>query len=190
MLFKKLFTYSVLSKIFWGLFLDFGPVLVFLFTANYYSFYKATFILMIATLISTLITYFKHKRIPFFAVYITLLTLVFGFITISHHNPHFIQMRDTIYDLTLAFTLVVGLIFNKLLLKVALGSFIKIHDRTWLKLTYTWLVFFILNSIANEYVRRFFSKEVWVHFKIDMMAGTIIFAIVTFVLFYEIEEEK
>lgn len=190
MMFKKLFKYSVLSKIFMGLFLDFGPVLIFLFTASRFNFYKATFILMIATLVSTLITYFKHRRIPFFAVYITLLTLVFGFITISHHNPHFIQMRDTIYDLTLAFTLIIGLIFNKLLLKMALGSFIKIHDRTWLKLTYTWITFFVINSSANEYVRRVFSKEIWVHFKIDMMAVTIIFAIVTFLIFYEIEEES
>lgn len=188
-MFKKLFTYSVLSKIFMGLFLDFGPVLIFLFTANHFNFYKATFILMLATLISTLFTFVKHKRIPFFAVYITLLTLVFGFVTISHHNPLFIQMRDTIYDLTLALTLVIGLIFNKLLLKVALGSFIKIHNRTWFKLTYTWIVFFILNSMANEYVRRLFTKEVWVHYKIDMMAVTIIFAIITFVFFYEQEEE-
>lgn len=188
-MFKKLFTYSVLSKIFMGLLLDFGPVLVFLFTANHFSFYKATFILMTATLISTLFTFVKHKRIPFFAVYITLLTLVFGFVTISHHDPHFIQMRDTIYDLTLAFTLIVGLVFRKLLLKVALGSFIKAHDITWLRITYAWIGFFILNSVANEYVRRVFSKEVWVHFKIDMLPVTIIFAIVTFVFFYEIEEE-
>ncbi len=188
-MFKKLFKYSVLSKIFLGLFLDFGPVLIFLFTANHFNFYKATFILMLTTLISTLFTFIKQKRIPFFAVYITLLTIFFGFITISHHDPHFIEMRDTIYDLTLALTLVVGLLFDKLLLKLALESFIKIHDRTWLKLTYTWIAFFVLNSLGNEYVRRFFSKEVWVHFKIDMMSFTIIFAIVTFLLFYELEEE-
>lgn len=189
-MFKKLFTREVLSKIFLGLFLDFGPVLIFLVTANYFSFYKATFVLMIATLLSTLITFWKHKRIPFFAVYITLLTLVFGFVTVSMQNPHFIQMRDTIYDLTLALTLVIGLLFNKILLKVALGAFIKIHDRTWFKLTYAWIAFFIVNSMANEYVRRSFDKDVWVDFKIDMMLITIVFAIATFLFFYEHEHEE
>lgn len=178
------------TKILYGFFLDFGPIIIFLATVRHFGFYTATFALMITTIISTIITFIKEKRIPYFALYVAALTLSFGWITISHHNPKFIQIRDTVYDLSFALTLIIGLVFRINLLKISFGHCVKLHLQSWNKLTYSWIVFFLINSMANEYVRRYFDRNVWVHFKTNMLFVTILFGVITLLFFYKHDDDK
>jgi intracellular septation protein len=168
--------------------LEFGPVLVFLLAFEHFHVYKATIILMIVTIISTVATFRIQKRLPYLALYVALLTSIFGYITLTLHDPRFIQMRDTLYDATCALTLIVGLIINVSFLKLAFHKVIPMTNRAWEKLTYFWIGFFIIVVVLNEYVRRTMSLSQWFDFKSTMVGVVIFFGCATLYLSYE--EEK
>ena len=145
---------------------------------------------MIATIISTVITYRAQKRIPYAALYLAFLTIVFGSITIHSHKVKFIQIRDTLYDLTAALTLIAGLRFNIKFFKLAFGDVIPMSDKGWGKLTYFWITFFILLAFTNEISRRILSLDHWFILKTYVIFITTIFGFVALYFSYEEKNGK
>ncbi len=168
---------------------EFGPVFIFLATFHYVSLYASTSLLIIATIFSTLLSYRIDKRIPYLALYVALLTTVFGYMTIHFNNVYFLQVRDTLYDLTCAFTLVVGLIFNIPFLKIAFNDILPMKERSWKKLTYIWLFYFVILALLNEIVRRSFTIDGWLIFKAAMVIATCLFGMAALYTAYESEEK-
>jgi intracellular septation protein len=181
------FSTERLYKIFIAGLLEFGPVLLFLCSFEYLHVYKATVILMVATIISTVVTFRVQKRLPYLALYVALLTSIFGFITITLHQPKFIQIRDTLYDVTCGMTLLGGLLVRKSFLKLAFHSVLPMSDRAWNMLTHYWMYFFFLAAIINEYVRINFSLFVWFEYKSVMIIVTMVFGLLALVHCYEKE---
>ncbi len=181
---KKILRHIILSG-----FLEFGPVLIFLTAFQYLHIYEATFLLMIATIISTIVTHRVQKRIPYMALYVAAITLVFGYMTLHFHQVKFIQMRDTLYDLTCALTLMVGRIINVPFLKIAFNEVLPMTMRAWNRLTNLWIGYFIIVASSNEIIRRFFSLEGWFEFKGWMVLLTTIFGLVALYLSYEPKED-
>lgn len=182
---SSLFSTATLKRLVIAALLEFGPIFIFLASFHRFRIYEATLILMIATIISTLVTYRVQKRLPYLALYVALLTTVFGYLTLTHRQPRFIQMRDTLYDITCALTLLIGLMTSVHFLKLAFNEVIPMTVRAWNKLTYAWIFFFIATAIANEYVRRTMSLQDWFQFKGLMVILTLIFGLVTLYFFYE-----
>lgn len=137
----------------------------------------ATLTLMVTTILSVFITHTLEKRIPLVALYIAFLTLVFGYLSLHRHNVTFIQVRDTVYDASLAVTIIIGFIFEKNVLQIALSRTIALSDKVWNKLAVAWTFFFILAALLNEYVRRTHPVFVWLDYKIVMMVVTIVFGV-------------
>ncbi len=183
-------TPHIFKKIIIGSILEFGPIILFLISFSHLHIYKATMILMAATIISVWCTYTIQKRIPYLALYVALLTIIFGYITVSHHQPRFIQIRDTIYDVTCALTLLAGLMFNVLFLKLAFEDLLKMTTRAWTKITHSWIVLFLTIATANEYIRRTMSLENWFEFKGFVVIFTIIFGVITLYIFYEKDDKN
>jgi intracellular septation protein len=173
-----------------GTVLEFGPIFVFLGTFPHFHIYVATTFLMIATIVSTIATYALQKRLPYVALYVTLITIIFGYMTIHHREPRFIQMRDTLYDLTCALTLIAGLIADVGFLKMAFDKVLPMTSRAWEKVTYAWIVFFFLSAAVNEYMRRMESLHDWFHYKWLMVPITIIFGLITLSYFYETKDKE
>ena len=184
------FTAPMLKRLMLGTFLEFGPILIFLLTFSHFHVYKATSLLMIATIISTVVTYKLQKRLPYVALYVACITIAFGYLTLMHREPKFIQMRDTLYDLTCAITLLVGLMINVPFLKLAFHDIVPMSLRAWHKLTYAWIVFFIAIASMNEYIRRTQSLGDWFGFKSIVVLVTIAFGFSALFICYEKEERK
>lgn len=182
---SSLFTKENLKKISLATFLEFAPTVLFLIAFQTLHIYKATFILMLATIITTVITYKIQKRLPYLALYIAFITIIFGFMTIHFHKPRFIQIRDTLYDLTFAFTLIVGQIFGKSLYKISFEKLINLTDRSWDRITYSWVVFLLLLALTNEFVRRNFSLDLWFDYKLLALFAMIVFGAISTIVFYE-----
>ena len=179
---------KVVKKIALAGVLEFAPVFIFLLAFEFFHVYKATIVLMITTIISTFATYKIQKRLPYVALYVALLTSIFGYITLTLHQPKFIQIRDTLYDVSCALTLVVGLVTGTQFLKVAFSPVLSMTNRAWNHFTYAWIIFFISIAVANEYVRRFMSLSAWFDFKSIIVAVTLFFGVTTLFLFYEKEK--
>lgn len=190
MKYSAVFLKQTLKKLFIASLLEFGPVFLFLFSFERFHIYKATIILMIATIISTVATYRIQRRLPYLALYVALLTSVFGYVTLSLHQPKFIQMRDTLYDVTCALTLIIGLMIRVPFLEIAFHSVIPMTKRAWEKLTYHWIIFFISIACINEYVRTHCSLERWFDFKSIMVAVTVLFGLLSLYVSYEKIEDN
>jgi len=147
-------------------------------------------ILMVATIISTIATYRIQKRIPYLALYMALITIIFGMLTIHFHEVKFIQMRDTLYDATCALTLLVGLRFNIKFLALAFNAVIPMSDRAWEKLTYLWIGYFIIVAVANEIARYMLTLQDWFVFKGIIVFVTVCFGFMSLFLSYEAQGKK
>ena len=161
-----------------NIFIEFGPIILFAVCFHIIGPFNATIILMLTTVISTFLIYRLEKRIPYITLYITFLTILFGYITLHKHNVNFLQIRDSVYDFTLAGTLLAGLIFNSLLLKIALTTYIQLKDKAWRFFTYLWIAFFFLNGLLNEFMRHNFTISTWLVYKVIMIGVTIIFTFI------------
>lgn len=180
----KTVTSYLLSKNFLKNFLlEFGPIAVFVFFFYTAGPYMATVVLMISTLISVFFTFFMEKRIPLVALYVTLLTIIFGFITLHKRNIEFIQIRDTIYDATLAFTIVLGFLWKKNVVKLALSPIIELNDVVWKKIAIAWVIFFATAALLNEYIRNMHPVHVWLDYKVIMVFVTTFFGVASLYFF-------
>jgi intracellular septation protein A len=139
---------------------------------------------MIATIISTMIIYRSQKRLPYAGLYVAMLTILFGYLTLMYRNPHFIQMRDTVFDATNALLLLGGLMFDYLFLKTAFQDVAPMANKGWRILTYAWISFFFFAALANEYVRHHFFLKQWVTFKTSMIAITMVFGCIAIFFSY------
>jgi intracellular septation protein len=189
---KKLPTFSknMLKHVVFSSLLEFGPVIVFLISFEHVKIYEATIILMIATIISTIATYRLQKRIPYLALYVAMITMIFGYMTVHFHKPKFIQMRDTLYDATCALTLLTGVLIKVPFLELVFGEVIPMTKRAWSKVTHLWIGYFILIAISNEIIRRLFPVHIWFDFKGAVVVVTIIFGLLVLYLNYEERKEK
>lgn len=186
----SIFSPPVFKRIVVSGLLEFGPILIFLASFEHFHIYKATTLLMIATIISTVLTYRLQKRLPYLALYLAFLTITFGYLTLMHREPKFIQMRDTLYDLTCAITLLVGLMINVPFLKLAFHEILPMTFRAWHRLTYAWIGFFLSIAALNEYIRKVYSLAEWFEFKSLMVIVTIVFGFLSLSLCYEKEEKQ
>lgn len=187
---KPLIISTKLCKdLFIAILLEFGPIIIFLASFEHFHIYKATMLLMVTTIISTVLTYRLQKRLPYLALYVAFLTIAFGYLTLMHREPKFIQMRDTLYDLTSATVLLIGLMVNIPFLKIAFHDVIPMSLRAWHRLTYSWVIFFLLIATANEYIRRVYDLETWFEFKGLMVIITTVFGFTALYLSYEEERE-
>lgn len=184
------FTAATLKRVLVGGFLEFGPILIFLSAFGHFHVYKATMILMITTIVSTILTYRLQKRLPYLALYVAFITIAFGYLTLMHREPKFIQMRDTLYDVTCALTLLLGLMINVQFLKIAFQEALPMAVRAWNRLTYAWIGYFLMSALLNEFVRRTYSLKDWFEWKGFMVGVTVIFGLVTLYFFYEKPHKK
>ncbi len=183
------FSTRILRHIIFSAFLEFGPVLAFLASVEYLNIYESTVLLIVTTILSTFVTYRVQKRVPFLALYIALITTVFGYLTIYSHDVKFIQMRDTLYDMTCALTLVVGMIFQKPFLKYAFEEVFPLTNKAWNRLTHLWIGYFLTTAIGNEIIRNFFSFADWLIFKGAVIVVTILFGLFALYISFELKDE-
>ncbi len=182
---KKIFLHIIGSSL-----LEFGPVLLFLASYRILRVYESTMLLMVATIISTIVTYRIQKRIPYLALYVALITIVFGFLTLHFRNVKFIQMRDTLYDATCALTLLLGLRFNLSFLSLAFDKVLPMSVQAWEKLTYLWITYFIFIAGANEIARRVLSVGDWFAFKGGILLLTSVFGFFSLYVCYEAKHKN
>ena len=146
--------------------LEVGPLAVFFIVNGRYGIFTATGVFMGVTVAALFGSVVVLRRIPIMPLVTAACVLVFGGLTLYLQNEMFIKMKPTVINLLFAAALGVGLMFNRSLMKVALGEVIHMSDEGWRILTVRWTGFFIALAVANELVWRFFSTEVWAAFKL------------------------
>ena len=145
------------------------------------KFFKATFFLVLTSLISIPVAWYIDKKVPWMPIVTGVFVLFFGGLTLLLQDPDFIKLKPTIINLVFASILLAGLKFNKIFLKIAFQAF-KLEDFIWKKLTMRWSFFFIFLAILNEIVWRNFSSDQWVFFKVWIIFPLTIVFMMLFIL--------
>jgi intracellular septation protein len=155
------------------LLIDYGP-LVFFFLVNFLApvpkplkIFVATAAFMVAMLVAMLISQIRYRRISPMLWFSGIMVLGFGGVTLWLHDDTFIKIKPTIYYLTVAALLLFGLLTQRNLLKVVLGTaYPGLSDRGWYLLTRNWIILFACMAIANEAIWRSTSTDFWAASKI------------------------
>ena len=171
--------------------IDIGPLAIFFIFYTRSGLQAAILPLMIATVISVLISYLLEKKIPIMPTLGAGIVLIFGGLTIYFNDETFIKMKPTIINAVFATILYGGIVLKKPLLKYLLGAALKLEDVGWRILTQRWIAFFIALAVLNEIVWRTQSTDTWVNFKVfAILPITFIFTMTQFPLIkkYQIEE--
>ena len=165
------------SKQLGKLLLDLAPLLLFFAAYMASDIYVATGVLMAATVVAMIVSWFWLRHVSATLILTTVLVVGFGALTLWLNDPRFIKMKPTMVNVLFAVVLGGGLLMGRNLLQLLLGQAFQLTAEGWRKLTYRWIGFFLAMAVLNEIVWRNFSETAWASFKVfGILPITIVFA--------------
>ncbi len=165
---------------------DFFPVVLFFIVFKSYDnqvdgTLAATAVLMVATFAQIAYNWFRHQKVEKMHLITLILVLAFGAATIYFREPQFIIWKVTIAHWLFAIVFYAShFIGNKTpIIKRMMQTNISLPEPVWLRLSLTWIWFFILIGVINLLVAYFFDFDIWVDFKLFGILGlTLAFIII------------
>lgn len=158
---------------------DFFPVLLFFGAYKLYDIYVATAVAIAAAAIQLGFLWLKHRKIEKSQLITLAILVVLGGATIFLQNEMFIKWKPTIVNLGFAAVFLGSrFIGAKTVTERMMGHNIALPDTMWLKLNFSWVVFFIVLGALNLFVAYGYDTDTWVNFKLFGMTGmTVLFII-------------
>jgi intracellular septation protein len=157
--------------------LEAGPLGVFFAVNAWGGIRAATAAFMVAIVASLFASRVIEKRYPVLPLVTAVFVLVFGGLTLALDDEQFIKLKPTVVNTLFGATLLVGLVFDRPLLKPLLGTALELDAAGWRALTLRWGLFFLFLAAVNEVVWRSFSTDTWVSFKVfGILPLTLVFA--------------
>ena len=160
-----------------NLWVDLGPLGVFLLAYWLTNVWVATIAFMLATLAALIWSKLRHGSVSALLMFSGVMVLFFGGMTIWLHDETFIKMKPTLYYATVAGILFFGTLTKKPTLeKVMAHAYPELSQTGWHKLTRNFAWFFVCMAILNEVVWRHSSTGFWLSYKLwGAMPLTLIF---------------
>jgi intracellular septation protein len=146
--------------------LDLGPLIIFFVVNSRFDIFVATGAIMVAITISIAIGFAIERKLSPMPLVTLILVLVFGGLTLWFGNENFIKIKLTVLYVFFATVLWGGLFSGRIFLKSLLSQSMNLPDAAWRVLTHRWVLFFLSLALLNELVRRSYSDDVWVTFKV------------------------
>jgi intracellular septation protein len=172
--------------------LDLGPLAVFFVVNLNWGIFPATAAFMVVIAIALSASYALERRIAPIPLVTGAMVLVFGGLTLVLQDDLFIKIKPTIVNAIFASVLLGGLIFDKPLIKMALGNVFHLPDHAWRMLTLRYAGLFVFLALLNEFMWRNYSTDFWVAFKVwGVFPITVIFTLlqVPYITAHEIKQD-
>ncbi len=172
---------------------DLFPIILFFVAYKFFGLYVATAVAMTVATIQVVAHWMKTRTFATMQIITMVLILVLGGATLFFHNELFIKWKPTAINWAFALAFILSQIIGKQpLIKRLLGTNISLPAPIWLRLNWSWVVFFMLMGTANLYVIYNFDTNTWVNFKLFGVLGlTVLFVIIQAIyLTRHIEEDK
>jgi intracellular septation protein len=160
---------------------EFGPLVTMFVMNAAYGIEVGTIALMVATVIAILTMLIVLRRLPIFPLIASAVTITFGALTLITHDPMWVQIKVTIFNLLFSLVLFYGLWRGKNFFKYVFDKTFHYTKEGWDKFTWNFAWFFIFTAVANEAVRQGFAgwdtvlETVWGNVKLDSVNIWIMF---------------
>ena len=189
------------------LWIDLGPILVFVVTYNVLfrieatkpnAIYIATGVFIVSVLAAIAYCKIKRGKVPPILIVTGVLVTAFGGLTILLHDPSIIQIKFTFTFLFYAAAILFSLAIGQNIWKLFFRHIFSLPDRIWKILAIRWAVFYIVVAIVNEVLRYYYNEangnfDVWLNLRTVLTYPAFIaFAALNtpIVLKHHIEEEE
>ncbi|TNF36433.1 MAG: septation protein IspZ [Gammaproteobacteria bacterium] len=156
--------------------IELGPL-----TIAFDGFMSATLVFMIATTVVAAAVWLKHRHLEKRLMFLTLIVLIMGSLTLLLNNSHFIMWKPTIFNWGISLALLGSrLAFKQSLMKLTLGKQLDLPDKAWWRLDVLWFFNCLIVGFINLYVAYAFSEAAWIAFKLYSSIGfTILISLAT-----------
>jgi intracellular septation protein len=151
--------------------LEWSPLIVFYATFKLLDLYWAAGALMVCCTALMLIHRLRTGRFKTLHVITAIVAIVLGTATLLFHDKRFIEWKPTVLlGLSAAAFLGSMLMGSQPLARRMLESVfdapLSVSVRAWSAINMLWVAFFTLLALANIYIARNFSDNIWVNFKV------------------------
>lgn len=158
--------------------LELGPLALFFLTFWKFGIFVATSVMMVAVLVTLVVSYIKLGRLPLMPMVTAVIVIVFGSMGLIFHNDTFIKIKPTVLYCLFSAALFFGLAFRRPILEIMFDGALHLTQAGWRILTWRWAFFFLFLAVLNEYVWRHYSESAWVTFKsFGFLPLTVVFAL-------------
>lgn len=161
------------------LWVDLGPILVFVVTYNVLfripatkenAIYIATGVFIVAVLAAIAWCKLQRGKIPPILIVTGVLVTAFGGLTIIFHDPSIIQIKFTFTFLFYATAILFSLAIRQNVWKLFFRHIFNLPDRIWTILALRWAAFYVVVAILNEVLRYNFNEangnfDVWLNLR-------------------------
>lgn len=170
--------FSSSAKLAIKLVLEFMPLGLFFLATTQYGFWESTAIMMVATVVSLVATWWLFRQLALMAIITAVTSFAAGGVTLIWDDPMYVQMKPTLVGFIFASILLTGLLLDRPLFKILLGQNLQLTQAGWRVLTWLWFGYFVFISGLNEVIWRNYSWEFWAAFKaFGLMPLTVLFAL-------------
>ena len=163
-------------------FIEFGPIVAFFLGTELINFFAGTALLVVGTLVAFGTSLVMDGRVPIFSIVSSFFVLLFGSMTLYLHDPFWLVVEYTAYNLVFGAALLLGLLWKRCFLKPLFQEMFHITDRGWKILSMRWSFFFIVTAIGNQLVWMYLGETAWVFYRITAGIGLAIFGFSQFFL--------
>lgn len=131
------------------------------------GFMSATLVLMVATAVLASALWLKHRQLEKRVIFLSLIILVTGSLTLFFHNSYFLMWKPTIFNWGLALAMIGSRIFSKRsLMQVTLGKQLSVPDRVWWRIDLLWICEATIVGSLNLYVAYRYGETTWITYKL------------------------
>lgn len=159
------------------LWIDLGPILVFVVTYNVLfrieatkadAIYIATGVFIVSVLAAIAYCKFQRGKIPPILIVTGVLVTGFGGLTILLHDPAIIQIKFTFTFLFYAAAILFSLAIGQNVWKLFFRHIFNLPDKVWNILALRWAAFYVLVAVLNEVLRYYYNEangnfDVWLN---------------------------
>ena len=159
---------------------DLGPLIVFFIGNYFYGIFWGTGALVIATVLSIILSKIMFNKIPLIAAFGCITVVFFGSLTIFFQDEVFIKIKPTVVSFIIGMILLIGEFIGRQPIKFVMSSNLNLSQKGWGYLSKLWIIMFFSMALANEIAWRNLSTDDWVTFKVfGIPILSIIFAILS-----------
>lgn len=167
--------YLVAMKILFDLF----PVILFFVAFKIFDIYVATGVAILGSLLQVGFVWLRHRRVETMHLITLALIVILGGATLVLRDEMFIKWKPSVVNWMFGLVFLVSQFFGKKpLVQRMMDAKVDLPPNIWVRLNWSWVVFFVLVGFANLYVVYHFDTDTWVNFKLfGIMGLTFVFVL-------------